>query len=151
MLELTKFKKIEKSLKNIILVHYKSLWKSRHCRKCFLYITEKVLKWPFFIWIFVLHMSSIYFVTSKISNFYFVLFLKSLDKVVMEMSTCEEPRAPNGPSPIATASGQRSVRSKMVWNYIKQIDCKFSKVYMVAACHSHLLQNFILLPVCKIV
>lgn len=27
----------------------------------------------------------------------------------MEMSTCEEPRAPNGPSPIATASGQRSV------------------------------------------
>lgn len=25
------------------------------------------------------------------------------------MSTCEEPRAPNGPSPIATASGQRSV------------------------------------------
>ncbi|NXP46889.1 UH1BL protein, partial [Heliornis fulica] len=30
----------------------------------------------------------------------------SLDKVVMEMSTCEEPRAPNGPSPIATASGQ---------------------------------------------
>ncbi|XP_012877249.1 PREDICTED: UHRF1-binding protein 1-like isoform X2 [Dipodomys ordii] len=31
----------------------------------------------------------------------------SLDKVIMEMSTCEEPRAPNGPSPIATASGQR--------------------------------------------
>ncbi|KAH0616778.1 hypothetical protein JD844_028163 [Phrynosoma platyrhinos] len=31
---------------------------------------------------------------------------KSLDKVIMEMSTCEEPRAPNGPSPIATASGQ---------------------------------------------
>ncbi|XP_052609043.1 LOW QUALITY PROTEIN: bridge-like lipid transfer protein family member 3B [Peromyscus californicus insignis] len=30
----------------------------------------------------------------------------SLDKVVMEMSACEEPRAPNGPSPIATASGQ---------------------------------------------
>lgn len=60
----------------------------------------------------------------------------------MEMSTCEEPRAPNGPSPIATASGQRSVRSKMVWNYIKQINCKFSEVYMVAACHSHLLQNF---------
>nr|XP_010597886.1 UHRF1-binding protein 1-like isoform X1 [Loxodonta africana] len=30
----------------------------------------------------------------------------SLDKVIMEMSTCEEPRAPNGPSPIATASGQ---------------------------------------------
>ncbi|MBN3301641.1 UH1BL protein, partial [Amia calva] len=29
-----------------------------------------------------------------------------LDKVVMEMSTCEEPRSPNGPSPIATASGQ---------------------------------------------
>ncbi|OBS76696.1 hypothetical protein A6R68_16853 [Neotoma lepida] len=33
--------------------------------------------------------------------------IRSLDKVVMEMSTCEEPRAPNGPSPIATASGQR--------------------------------------------
>uniref|UniRef100_K7G206 Bridge-like lipid transfer protein family member 3B n=1 Tax=Pelodiscus sinensis TaxID=13735 RepID=K7G206_PELSI len=30
----------------------------------------------------------------------------SLDKVIMEMSTCEEPRPPNGPSPIATASGQ---------------------------------------------
>ncbi|XP_005268796.1 bridge-like lipid transfer protein family member 3B isoform X2 [Homo sapiens] len=30
----------------------------------------------------------------------------SLDKVIMEMSTCEEPRSPNGPSPIATASGQ---------------------------------------------
>ncbi|KAI4886670.1 hypothetical protein NFI96_016333 [Prochilodus magdalenae] len=30
----------------------------------------------------------------------------SLDKVVMEMSTCDEPRPPNGPSPIATASGQ---------------------------------------------
>nr|XP_019587672.1 PREDICTED: UHRF1-binding protein 1-like isoform X3 [Rhinolophus sinicus] len=30
----------------------------------------------------------------------------SLDKVIMEMSTCEEPRNPNGPSPIATASGQ---------------------------------------------
>ncbi|XP_055972308.1 bridge-like lipid transfer protein family member 3B isoform X1 [Sorex fumeus] len=30
----------------------------------------------------------------------------SLDNVTMEMSTCEEPRAPNGPSPIATASGQ---------------------------------------------
>ncbi|XP_075886196.1 bridge-like lipid transfer protein family member 3B isoform X3 [Nelusetta ayraudi] len=30
----------------------------------------------------------------------------SLDKVEMEMSTCDEPRPPNGPSPIATASGQ---------------------------------------------
>ncbi|XP_075407228.1 bridge-like lipid transfer protein family member 3B [Tenrec ecaudatus] len=30
----------------------------------------------------------------------------SLDKVIMEMSTCEEPRAPNGPSPIAAVSGQ---------------------------------------------
>ncbi|XP_038852528.1 UHRF1-binding protein 1-like isoform X2 [Salvelinus namaycush] len=30
----------------------------------------------------------------------------TLDKVVMEMSTCDEPRPPNGPSPIATASGQ---------------------------------------------
>ncbi|XP_058263998.1 UHRF1-binding protein 1-like isoform X3 [Hemibagrus wyckioides] len=30
----------------------------------------------------------------------------SLDKVVMEMSTCDEPRPPNGPSPIAIASGQ---------------------------------------------
>ncbi len=34
---------------------------------------------------------------------------QSLDKVIMEMSTCDEPRPPNGPSPIATASGQRSV------------------------------------------
>ncbi|XP_051911842.1 UHRF1-binding protein 1-like isoform X3 [Hippocampus zosterae] len=30
----------------------------------------------------------------------------TLDKVEMEMSTCDEPRSPNGPSPIATASGQ---------------------------------------------
>ncbi|XP_074481288.1 bridge-like lipid transfer protein family member 3B isoform X2 [Sebastes fasciatus] len=30
----------------------------------------------------------------------------TLDKVVMEMSTCDEPRPANGPSPIATASGQ---------------------------------------------
>ncbi|KAM9327737.1 bridge-like lipid transfer protein family member 3B isoform 5-T5 [Pholidichthys leucotaenia] len=30
----------------------------------------------------------------------------TLDRVVMEMSTCDEPRSPNGPSPIATASGQ---------------------------------------------
>uniref|UniRef100_A0A8C2B6V6 UHRF1 binding protein 1-like n=1 Tax=Cyprinus carpio TaxID=7962 RepID=A0A8C2B6V6_CYPCA len=30
----------------------------------------------------------------------------TLDKVIMEMSTCDEPRPPNGPSPIATASGQ---------------------------------------------
>uniref|UniRef100_A0A3Q3FCS3 Bridge-like lipid transfer protein family member 3B n=1 Tax=Labrus bergylta TaxID=56723 RepID=A0A3Q3FCS3_9LABR len=33
-------------------------------------------------------------------------WLQTLDKVVMEMSTCDEPRPPNGPSPIATASGQ---------------------------------------------
>lgn len=72
---------------------------------------RKTSRVTFFIWIFVLHMSSVYFVTSKVSIFFFFsfLFLKSLDKVVMEMSTCEEPRAPNGPSPIATASGQRSV------------------------------------------
>ncbi|XP_056604961.1 UHRF1-binding protein 1-like isoform X1 [Triplophysa dalaica] len=30
----------------------------------------------------------------------------SLDRVVMEMSTCDEPRPHNGPSPIATVSGQ---------------------------------------------
>ncbi|CAN2390600.1 protein homodimerization activity, partial [Pristimantis euphronides] len=30
----------------------------------------------------------------------------SLDKVIMEMSTCEEPRGCNGPSPLVTASGQ---------------------------------------------
>ncbi|KAM8971874.1 bridge-like lipid transfer protein family member 3B [Pelodytes ibericus] len=30
----------------------------------------------------------------------------SLDKVIMEMSTCEEPRKCNGPSPLVTASGQ---------------------------------------------
>lgn len=34
-------------------------------------------------------------------------YLQTLDKVEMEMSTCDEPRPPNGPSPIATASGQR--------------------------------------------
>ncbi len=34
---------------------------------------------------------------------------QSLDKVIMEMSTCDEPRPHNGPSPIATVSGQRSV------------------------------------------
>ncbi|XP_068134420.1 bridge-like lipid transfer protein family member 3B [Hyperolius riggenbachi] len=32
----------------------------------------------------------------------------SLDKVIMEMSTCEEPRACNGPSPLVTASGGQS-------------------------------------------
>lgn len=48
---------------------------------------------------------------NQLTNAYQISFvyLKSLDKVIMEMSTCEEPRAPNGPSPIATASGQRSV------------------------------------------
>lgn len=40
---------------------------------------------------------------------------QSLDKVVMEMSTCDEPRPPNGPSPIATASGQRSVFLLYTW------------------------------------
>uniref|UniRef100_A0A3Q3JB10 Chorein N-terminal domain-containing protein n=1 Tax=Monopterus albus TaxID=43700 RepID=A0A3Q3JB10_MONAL len=34
------------------------------------------------------------------------ILFQTLDKVVMEMSTCDEPRPPNGPSPIATASGQ---------------------------------------------
>lgn len=32
-----------------------------------------------------------------------------LDKVEVEMQTCEDPRPPNGQSPIALASGQRSV------------------------------------------
>ncbi|XP_037357419.2 bridge-like lipid transfer protein family member 3A, partial [Talpa occidentalis] len=32
-----------------------------------------------------------------------------LDKVEVEMKTCEEPRPPNGQSPIALASGQRLV------------------------------------------
>lgn len=37
----------------------------------------------------------------------FMTITQTLDKVEMEMSTCDEPRPPNGPSPIATASGQR--------------------------------------------
>lgn len=67
-----------------------------------MYISEKVLKF------FICHLFSLLPPRSPMF-FCFVLFFKSLDKVVMEMSTCEEPRAPNGPSPIATASGQRSV------------------------------------------
>lgn len=52
-------------------------------------------------------------------------FFQSLDKVVMEMSTCDEPRPPNGPSPIATASGQRSVstdRHSLTW-FVSLLRC----------------------------
>lgn len=34
-------------------------------------------------------------------------FVQFLDKVEVEMRTCEEPRPPNGPSPIAITAGQR--------------------------------------------
>lgn len=37
------------------------------------------------------------------------LLFQCLDKVELEMKTCEEPRPPNGQSPIALASGQRLV------------------------------------------
>lgn len=37
------------------------------------------------------------------------LLFQCLDKVEVEMKTCEEPRPPNGQSPIALASGQRLV------------------------------------------
>ncbi|MGH0181003.1 UNVERIFIED_CONTAM: hypothetical protein FKN15_005517, partial [Acipenser sinensis] len=33
--------------------------------------------------------------------------IRFLDKVEVEMRTCEEPRPPNGPSPIAITAGQR--------------------------------------------
>lgn len=36
-----------------------------------------------------------------------------LDKVEVEMQTCEDPRPPNGQSPIALASGQRSVSGSL--------------------------------------
>lgn len=36
------------------------------------------------------------------------MYLQYLDKVEVEMRTCEEPRPPNGQSPIALAAGQRS-------------------------------------------
>lgn len=44
---------------------------------------------------------------SLVCEFKPMTYLQTLDKVEMEMSTCDEPRPPNGPSPIATASGQR--------------------------------------------
>lgn len=73
-----------------------------------MYISEEVLK-LFFLLLLFCSSYVIYLLCYIMSHFIFVLIFKSLDKVVMEMSTCEEPRAPNGPSPIATASGQRSV------------------------------------------
>lgn len=36
-----------------------------------------------------------------------VSIVQFLDKVEVEMRTCEEPRPPNGPSPIAITAGQR--------------------------------------------
>jgi len=40
--------------------------------------------------------------------------LQFLDKVEVEMRTCEEPRPPNGPSPIAITAGQRSEGSAVL-------------------------------------
>lgn len=37
----------------------------------------------------------------------FCVLAQFLDKVEVEMRTCEEPRPPNGPSPIAITAGQR--------------------------------------------
>lgn len=39
----------------------------------------------------------------------FCVLAQFLDKVEVEMRTCEEPRPPNGPSPIAITAGQRYV------------------------------------------
>lgn len=41
--------------------------------------------------------------------FSFCILAQFLDKVEVEMRTCEEPRPPNGPSPIAITAGQRYV------------------------------------------
>lgn len=49
------------------------------------------------IWIFVQMLSSSW------------LLFQCLDKVEVEMKTCEEPWPPNGQSPIALAAGQRLV------------------------------------------
>lgn len=99
-------------------------------------IFQKKFSSDFFLFgfcFFICHLFTLLPLRSPIL-FCFVLFFKSLDKVVMEMSTCEEPRAPNGPSPIATASGQRSVMvltcnwSKKVWPDVKEIDYVLLKI-----------------------
>lgn len=41
------------------------------------------------------------------SKHFFCILAQFLDKVEVEMRTCEEPRPPNGPSPIAITAGQR--------------------------------------------
>lgn len=52
-----------------------------------------------------------WYVTSLFIHAQFLLlfpfFVQFLDKVEVEMRTCEEPRPPNGPSPIAITAGQR--------------------------------------------
>lgn len=55
--------------------------------------------------------------------YFFFLHVQFLDKVEVEMRTCEEPRPPNGPSPIAITAGQRYsfmhfLVSKRMWNLL---------------------------------
>lgn len=102
LLEFLNYEKLYKQAKNIILVIYRGLQENGTMRKVLWIFTKRFSVFLFFI-------CQLFTLLPHVSFFFFVLFLKSLDKVVMEMSTCEEPRAPNGPSPIATASGQRSV------------------------------------------
>lgn len=49
------------------------------------------------------------FFLSVSSKHSFCVLAQFLDKVEVEMRTCEEPRPPNGPSPIAITAGQRCV------------------------------------------
>lgn len=51
--------------------------------------------------------SSFHVLSYRFSMFFFFVVSQYLDKVEVEMRTCEEPRPPNGQSPIAVASGQR--------------------------------------------
>ncbi|XP_072279045.1 bridge-like lipid transfer protein family member 3A isoform X2 [Pyxicephalus adspersus] len=53
-----------------------------------------------------------------------------LDKVEIEMKTCEEPRPPNGPSPIALASGQSEYgfAEKVVEGMFLEIGCVSIKI-----------------------
>ncbi|KAG8588928.1 hypothetical protein GDO81_006159 [Engystomops pustulosus] len=53
-----------------------------------------------------------------------------LDKVEIEMKTCEEPRTPNGPSPIALAAGQSEYgfAEKVVEGMFLEISCVSIKI-----------------------
>ncbi|KAE8623372.1 hypothetical protein XENTR_v10005582 [Xenopus tropicalis] len=53
-----------------------------------------------------------------------------LDKVEVDMKTCEDPRPPNGPSPIAVASGQSeySFAEKVVEGMFLEVGCVIIKI-----------------------